>query len=273
MTGNMRVALSVNRHGVGAMKALLASCIAGAITVTGAIWLVGGNRPAAAVPDAKVDAVREAAVSFAPSIPGSFLIPGFPDDRFSFEQPSHRDSVPDAGAGKADALAAAAPETPIEPTGSLSSAPATVSRPPPIVEAKIRDAPVETKPVDPGHRDAAQLAPTNCDASSSVSDTGTGDFRYLICYVWSETPPAEKPAAIVLRSFKDIPVGTPVEEIKRASDAFGLDFTFMRAVAKIESGFGPKQRTGSYIGLFQLSKYEIGRFGSGDIINPRDNAV
>ena len=101
----------------------------------------------------------------------------------------------------------------------------------------------------------------------------TQDFRYLIYYVWSELPPAEKPAAIVLRSLKDIPVGTPVEEIKRASDAFGLDFNFMKAVAKIESGFDPKQRTGSYIGLFQLSKYEFNKFGSGQILNPRDNAV
>ena len=101
----------------------------------------------------------------------------------------------------------------------------------------------------------------------------TQDFRYLIYYVWSELPPAEKPADIVLRSLKDTPVGTPVEEIKRASDAFGLDFNFMKAVAKIESGFDPKQRTGSYIGLFQLSKYEFNKFGSGQILDPRDNAV
>ena len=101
----------------------------------------------------------------------------------------------------------------------------------------------------------------------------TQDFRYLIYYVWSELPPAEKPADIVLRSLKDTPVGTPVEEIKRASDAFGLDFNFMKAVAKIESGFDPKQRTGSYIGLFQLSKYEFNKFGSGQIRDPRDNAV
>jgi hypothetical protein len=45
----------------------------------------------------------------------------------------------------------------------------------------------------------------------------TQDFRYLVYYVWSELPPAEKPADIVLRSLKDTPVGTPVEEIKRAS--------------------------------------------------------
>jgi hypothetical protein len=72
---------------------------------------------------------------------------------------------------------------------------------------------------------------------------------------------------------KGLPVGTPVEEIKRASDAFGLDFSFMKAVAKIESGFNPKQRTGSYIGLFQLSKYEFKRYGSGTITDARDNAI
>jgi Transglycosylase SLT domain len=99
------------------------------------------------------------------------------------------------------------------------------------------------------------------------------DFRYLIYYAWSELPPAEKPADVVLRSLKEIPIGTPVEEIKRAADAFGLDFTFMKAVAKIESDFDPQQQTGSYIGLFQLSKEEFSKFGSGQIRDPRDNAV
>ena len=47
----------------------------------------------------------------------------------------------------------------------------------------------------------------------------------------------------------------------------------MKAVAKIESDFDPKQRTGSYIGLFQLSKDEFAEYGSGDILNARDNAV
>ena len=126
-----------------------------------------------------------------------------------------------------------------------------------------------------GHHDAAQPMPTTRDASDGAHNPAsvTKDFRYLIYYVWSELPPAEKPADIVLSSLKDTPVGTPVEEIKRASDAFGLDFNFMKAVARIESGFDPKQRTGSYIGLFQLSKYEFNKFGSGQIPDPRDNAV
>ena len=60
-----------------------------------------------------------------------------------------------------------------------------------------------------------------------------------------------------------------MEEIKRASDAFGLDFNFMKAVAKIESGFDPKQRTGSYIGLFQLSKDEFASMGPATFLMPR----
>jgi hypothetical protein len=99
------------------------------------------------------------------------------------------------------------------------------------------------------------------------------DLSYLADYAYSEVPPDRNPAEVVLQSLADIPVGTPIEEIKHASDAFGLDFTFMKAVAKIESDFDPKERTGSYIGLFQLSHYEFARFGSGDIIDPRDNAV
>ena len=264
------------------MKALLAACIAGATTLIGVIWLVGGHTPSATVPDAEPVALPDVAASFEPAVPGSFLIRGFPFSGFqgdlaSSAEPSHRDAGPDAGAEKAaaSALAAAAPETPVETTGSIGSVPPAVSAPSQMAKAEIGEGSVEAKPLEQGHRDAAQLVPTNCDAAIDASRAApaTQDFRYLICYVWSEMPPAEKPAAVVLRSLKDIPVGTPVEEIKRASDAFGLDFTFMKAVAKIESGFDPKQRTGSYIGLFQLSKYEFGKFGSGDILNPRDNAV
>ena len=99
------------------------------------------------------------------------------------------------------------------------------------------------------------------------------DLSYLSYYPYAELPPERKPADIVLDSLKGIQIGTVLEEIKRASDAFGLDFSFMRAVAKIESDFDPKQRTGSYIGLFQLNKYEFAKYGSGEITSPRDNAI
>jgi hypothetical protein len=98
-------------------------------------------------------------------------------------------------------------------------------------------------------------------------------LSYLADYVYSEVPPDKKPTDTVLDSLRGISVGAPIEEIKRASEAFGLDFNFMKAVAKIESDFDPKQRTGSYIGLFQLSKDEFAKYGSGDILDARDNAV
>lgn len=111
------------------------------------------------------------------------------------------------------------------------------------------------------------------DHASDLNASKQGHLTYLADYAYSEVPPDKKPAEIALEALKDIPVGTPVEEIKRASEVFGLDFNFMRAVAKIESDFDPKQRTGSYIGLFQLSNYEFARYGSGDILNARDNAI
>jgi hypothetical protein len=101
----------------------------------------------------------------------------------------------------------------------------------------------------------------------------TQDFSYLAYYAYAEVLPDKKPADTVLESLKGIPVGEPVEEIKRVSEAFELDFAFMRAVAKIESDFDPKQRTGSYIGLFQLSRDEFAKYGSGNITDSRDNAV
>jgi hypothetical protein len=102
---------------------------------------------------------------------------------------------------------------------------------------------------------------------------GKPELAYINYYVYAEHPPDKRPADIVLASLDGVPVGTPVEEIKRAADAFGLDFNFMKAVAKIESDFDPKQRTGRYIGLFQLDNYEFRKYGSGDIVSARDNAI
>jgi hypothetical protein len=221
------------------MRALQAICIVGAITFTGLIHQVA-HTPGVTVPDE----MQEAAVSAE--------TPAWP------------------------ALSAAVPESPAGP----ETVTAAVSGPQVAAEAEIGDDPnetksVETKSADLDPHDATQPMPATRDASDDASNPArvAQDFRYLIFYVWSELPPAEKPAETVLKSLKDTPVGTPVEEIKRASDAFGLDFNFMKAVARIESGFDPKQRTGSYVGLFQLSKYEFNKFGSGQILDSRDNAV
>ncbi len=221
------------------MKALQATCIVGAITFTGMIHQVGGNTLGATVPDAMPEAAVSAETPGAPALSAA---------------------VPEASAGPGTVLGA-----------ELGSVPGAGSGPSLMAQAEIGDDSIETESVDLGHHDVARPVPTTRNASNPAPVTQ--DFRYLIYYVWSELPPAEKPADIVLRSLKDTPVGTPVEEIKRASDAFGLDFNFMKAVARIESGFDPKQQTGSYIGLFQLSKYEFNKFGSGQILDSRDNAI
>ena len=114
--------------------------------------------------------------------------------------------------------------------------------------------------------DVAVRADVPVDVRRQISDL-------VHFYVYSETPPDVKPADVALAALQDVPVGAPIDEIKRASEAFSLNFNFMKAVAKVELDFDPKQRTGSYIGLFQLSKSEFSRYGNGDIVNPRDNAI
>lgn len=219
------------------MKVWQTACAVAAISLTG-FYLARGSSSIATVPDAM------------PHVAANAVEPG-----------------PELYANAVARLAAALHTAP----GSVTSA----SPEPLTAAAEITDQPAGPKLASLDPQDVVQSLPAARDASDGVpkAASSTQDFRYLIYYVYSETPPAEKPAQIVLRSFKDIPLGTPVEEIKRAADAFGLDANFMKAVAKIESGFNPTQRTGSYIGLFQLSKYEFGKFGSGDILNPRDNAV
>jgi hypothetical protein len=218
------------------MKAWQVACIMGAIACTG-IYLAAGNTPAATVPGA----TPEAAITLV-----------------------------------APALSAAVPEPSDIPRTTLraesGSVTAAVSAPL-MARAEIAGYSIGPKLASLGHQDVALPAARDAPDEASKTAPVTQDFRYLIYYIWSEIPPAVKPAQVVLNSLKDVPVGTPVEEIKRASDAFGLDFNFMKAVAKIESGFNPNQRTGSYIGLFQLSEYEFGKFGSGQIRSPRDNAV
>ena len=58
------------------------------------------------------------------------------------------------------------------------------------------------------------------------------ELSYLKYYVYSEIPPPEKPAKIALAALRNVPLGTPVQEIERAADAFDLDLNFMKAVGQ-----------------------------------------
>jgi hypothetical protein len=129
----------------------------------------------------------------------------------------------------------------------------------------------------------AAVAPVQEETAMSAEDFSSDyvphpmpskeELLNLAYYAYSEVPPDRKPADTIRDSLQNTALGTPNEEIKLASGAFGLDFGFMKAVARIESDFDPTQRTGSYIGLFQLSHYEFNKYGAGDIVSARDNAI
>jgi hypothetical protein len=141
-----------------------------------------------------------------------------------------------------------------------------------ISQQQTADLSEQEQPAAFGQRQAAEV---NVAIEDNYPDSMPlkPDLSYLADYAYSEVPPDTKPADTVLQALREIRPGTSLDEIDFAATAFGLDTGFMKAVARIESGFDPKQRTGSYIGLFQLSNYEFDRYGSGDITDARDNAV
>ena len=157
------------------MKALQATCIVGAITFAAMIHQVRAGTPGATVPNAMPEAAASA------EAPGA---------------PAPSATVPEESSGAESVLGT-----------QLGSVPGAVSGPSLMAKAEIGAGSIETKSVDSGHPDAIQPVPTTRDASDNVSNPVpvTQDFRYLIYYVWSELPPAEKPADIVLSSLKDIP--------------------------------------------------------------------
>jgi len=147
----------------------------------------------------------------------------------------------------------------------------------PSVVLKSDQSPVAEEQAPQQQAPQQQATLEDTPATGAIEFSSPNDAKqnlsWLAYYAYSELPPDPKPADIVLRALSASPSGTPIEEIRRVTGMLGLDFTFMKAVAKIESGFNPKQRTGSYIGLFQLSQAEFDRYGSGDIRDPRDNTV
>jgi hypothetical protein len=66
--------------------------------------------------------------------------------------------------------------------------------------------------------------------------------------------------------------GNPHDEIRQAASLYGVDLAMMMSIAKVESNFNPRARTGSYKGLFQLSDDEFQKYGDGSIWDARDNA-
>lgn len=82
----------------------------------------------------------------------------------------------------------------------------------------------------------------------------------------SATSPSE--AYVVGRRDSSAVIGA----LTQASQRHAIPLGVMLGFGRIESGLRPRARTGSYKGLFQLSKEEFQRYGGGDIYNAHDNA-
>src|SRR5262245_57198587 len=129
------------------MKALLATCIVGAIAFTGMIHRVGGNAPDATAPAAMPQAAASAETPATP------------------------------------ALAAAVPEAFAAPGPALGGEPGSVMAKADIGDNSVETKPVEL--VHPDAAQPVLSAPgAPGDAASPTQ--ATRDFRYLIYYVWSE---------------------------------------------------------------------------------------
>jgi len=234
------------------MKIWQASCIVGALTAISlaAIHQIAEWRPSVATPNARVaDAfsaiqldVTTVLTTIGPALAASVIA-------------AKSDTRSSANAIVAAEFNAAALDA-VMPAGVTSS----------LRQGRMLPASASLDAAPPKKEASSQQ-----DRPSGASPEG--ELSYLKYYVYSETPPPEKPAKIALAALSDVPLGTTVQEIERAAESFGVDANFMKAVAKIESDFNPKERTGSYIGLFQLSKSEFREYGSGDILNSRDNAM
>jgi len=254
------------------MKFLQCACIVGAIAALSPLTTRG---PSNVSEPARIDApvVAEASLRVDEAQASVTVLKASPIRLASLED-AHANLVSAfaAFAVSTAATAAAAPKAAAVKAVSLLRPKMLASADP----MPVGSLPVGPLPVAPTRLAYAAVPDVTLDPTSYTSpplEREGPDFSYLADYVYSETPPPEKPAETVMRALKDVPEATPREEVRRAALLFGLDATFMEAVAKIESDFNPKDRTGSYIGLFQLSKYEFDRYGSGEITNARDNAI
>ena len=272
------------------MRTLPFSCLVVAFTIAAAYQIIAGKTPSAAPPEAAAGvevspaSSSSLAISVMPVAPAPLLLRKEEADSDTLGKDQARlDAAFDALAGKTLSAAPLEAEAEVEvspaSTGSLAPSVMAIARGPLLLPKEEIDFEAQEKKQAKLEGAFDFLDQQKARMEDLLQDHSTGptpakqNFSVLAYYVFSEIPPDKKPADTVLETLKNIPVGTPVEEIKRASDAFGVDFNFMKAVAKIESDFNPKQRTGSYIGLFQLSNYEFKQYGSGEITDPRDNAI
>ncbi|MFZ0112168.1 MAG: hypothetical protein WAL01_22110 [Pseudolabrys sp.] len=134
-----------------------------------------------------------------------------------------------------------------------------VEPPPPTMKTKV-----EAKPT--------QLAALNPDVRlPEESDQPASKGYIMYANLPTDWTPVPLPAGI---SSASTPHTDNIRaEIEQAAKLFDVDIQMMKAFAKIESGYNPKAKTGSYKCLFQLSNQEFAKYWQGNIYDIRDCSV
>src|SRR6186997_2665332 len=109
------------------------------------------------------------------------------------------------------------------------------------------------------HDDKGRRSDIVVETKAEVPSAVSLPLPFVVYYAYNEYHTYPKPIDVIADSIAQTPVGSCREEVRRASDIYGLSFPVMMAFALIESSCQPTQKTGSYIGLFQLSRYEFNR--------------
>jgi len=154
-----------------------------------------------------------------------------------------------------------------------------VERSPPMLEEPSlqRAAPVvaesfvERRPPPPEPSiELAALDPDTRLESESDQPASKGYIMYANSPTnWTPVPlPAEISEAAHAPRNNNIRV-----EIEQAAMLFNVDVRMMKAFARIESGYNPRAKTGSYKCLFQLSEWEFAKYWKGDIYDIRDCSI
>jgi hypothetical protein len=116
---------------------------------------------------------------------------------------------------------------------------------------------------------------TKLDAEKRLLDVSDQPAsKGYIMYVNSPTNWTPVPLPDEISEFALAPRNNNIRaEIERAAALFDVDVGMMKAFARIESGYNPRAKTGSYKCLFQLSNWEFAKYWHGDIYDIRDCSI
>jgi hypothetical protein len=152
------------------------------------------------------------------------------------------------------------------------AADAPVAAQPPVVAETFIDSPPLTPKSEPEPRPSIEVAALDPDARLADEPNQPAQKGYVMYanspMVWEPVPLPDEINAVQTPHTNNIRA-----EIEQAATLFDVDVQMMKAFARIESGYNPKAKTGSYKCLFQLSDWEFGKYWKGNIYDVRDCSI